>query len=254
MPVVITPMAIRELLHSDGHAYIKREGTPGNYRYWYPEDLEKAKAYQQQKTQSTTAPKRSTSKLNNDGKAAWQYTKDRIATDKKTEQEALKVKHEQKIEALKKDAEASRERISAKLEQLTQALAEKAAKEKQKIQERTSAEVEKLLEEKMPSGLTKKQKLKWINEKRAEIADLRGDAAYDKAAVDADTAQSQSDASASAAAQKQQVSAQLKSSIAAAREAYKISKQTLDKSYEDVYQAEYDRILADYSKPTKSKK
>lgn len=227
------------------HAYIKREMVNGKWRYWYPEDMAKAKS--QQATKATTNT-RSSSKLNKDGKAAWEYTKKQIAEGKKQDAEELKTKNDQKIETLRKDAEASREKISKKLEQLKASLAQKASAKKEQIQKNTNAEIEKTLAKEMPEGLTKEQKARWINNKRKELAKLRGEAKVDKAKADQNVRSSQAMESKKAAQAKQLVSNQLKTSIAAAREAYKASKESLDKSYEEIYQTEYDRILSEYGK------
>ena len=50
------------------------------------------------------------------------------------------------------------------------------------------------------------------------------------------------------------IAAELKNVIAATREAYKAAKTQLDSDYEAIYQAEYDKILAEYAKPTKKSK
>ena len=58
--------------------------------------------------------RRSTSKLSDEGKKVWQYTKQQITEEKKSKVEAEKEAKDQKTEELREKASATRERITAK--------------------------------------------------------------------------------------------------------------------------------------------
>lgn len=76
---------------------------------------------------------------------------------------------------------------------------------------------------------------------------LKNDAVSFKEKVMADTKNQREANSKSADAQREQCVADLKSSISAAKEAYKVAKENLDSSYEEIYQQEFDKIAAKYA-------
>ena len=77
------------------------------------------------------------------------------------------------------------------------------------------------------------------------INELKENAVIDKANVVEETKAEKTKNSEDATTQRQQVSFELKSSISAAREAYKLAKENIDASYEEIYQQEFDKILAE---------
>lgn len=98
--------------------------------------------------------KRSTSKLSDEGKKVWSYTKENITSEKKSKIEDKKEKQNSTIEELRSNAAATRERISEKLKQLNELLSERAYQEKnvasdkkekqENITEKSEAEIERI--------------------------------------------------------------------------------------------------------------
>lgn len=62
--------------------------------------------------------RRSTSKLSDEGKKVWSYTREQIKEEKKRKVEAEQEKRKQTVEQERVSAQAARERISAKLKQI----------------------------------------------------------------------------------------------------------------------------------------
>lgn len=242
--------------------------------------------------------RRSTSKLSDEGKKAWAYTKNEITTEKKEKVEVEKETQKQQVAELRDKASATRERISARLKELNEALSKKASQQKENIEtnkksdleriERNAASkreeiearrktaIEKLMDQPLPAGLTKAEKAKRIAERDEKIAKLRSsseseksklsdasqsekesartNAANQKQKVTENTKAERSSNSSDASAQRQQVSVELKTAISAAREAYKAAKESIDSTYEEIFQREFDRIAAEMPKVSKRKK
>lgn len=241
--------------------------------------------------------RRSTSKLSDEGKKIWSYTKNSIKEEKTAKVEAEKEKRNQQTEQLRVRASETRDRISEKLKELNellskQAVSKKEAIEKQKqvdlenarkkaeqeterLREKMTAEIEKLMAVTIPKSLSKEERAKRIAERNEKIARLRSDASAEKTKLSENLKSEKADVNKTATSSKDKVtedtkanrlknsknvsvereacSQELKTAVAAAREAYKAAKTELDSSYEEIFQREYDSILAKHAKPTKSK-
>ena len=71
--------------------------------------------------------RRSTTKLNDEGKEIWAYTKNEITSEKKEKVKEEQEKREQKIAELRAKAKATREQISAKLKEPNAQLTEESS-------------------------------------------------------------------------------------------------------------------------------
>lgn len=239
--------------------------------------------------------RRSSSKLDDEGKKVWAYTKSQITDEKKEAVQEEQRLRNTEIEELRENAKQCRERITQKLKQLNEALSSKLSQTKEsieadkdrqlqsisedaqakreQIEEERDRKIKQLMSKPIPEGLPKEQRQKLIAERNEEVAKLREDADLSKHKVNVDASSNKDSTLASAASNKQaaaqktkddkaantasakeereQVASELKSAIAAAREAYKVAKTNVDASYETIYQQEYDKILSKYQKPTK---
>lgn len=77
--------------------------------------------------------RRSTTKLNDEGKKVWAYTKNEISGKKK---EKVKEKRKQKIAELRAKAKVTREQISAKLKELNAQLTEESSSRRSRVDSR----------------------------------------------------------------------------------------------------------------------
>ena len=147
--------------------------------------------------------------------------------------------------------------------------------EKERITSKTNSAIERLMAEKIPDSLPKAERAKRIAERNEKIAKLRSDSKAAKSKVSEESQSSKEGVRSDATARKQQVSEEtkedraansanasverkqvarrLKSAISAAREAYKAAKESLDSSYEEIYQREFDKIAAEMPKVSKRK-
>lgn len=172
-------------------------------------DPEKAHEYYE-RTKKLKGRQRSTSDLSEEGKKVWAVTKDSIKNEKKEKIKQEKDSADQKIAQHRESAKATKERITAKLKQLSEKLSSSLKSEVAAIQNN--------------EGLSSIQK-------KVKIAKLRDKNASEKAS-----------SSESMKAEREKVSADLKGVVSATREAYKAAKQGLDESYEEIYQKEFDKI------------
>lgn len=241
--------------------------------------------------------RRSVTKLNDQGKETWAYTKQSINEEKKAKVKEEQTSRDEKIKAFRAQAKETRERISERLKQLNEALTESTANRRQsvdsrkksdlesvderksaktkKISEERDAKIEALMNEKIPENLSKEERARRVAERNEKIAKLRGDAKAEtsklsesvqeekesirtnasarKTQITENAKQERKENSEDASARRTRVAAQLKTSIAAAREAYKQAKESLDSSYEEILQQEFDKIAAEMPKVTKRK-
>lgn len=180
--------------------------------------------------------RRSTSKLSDEGKKVWQYTKQQITEEKKSKVEAEKEAKNQKSEELREKASATRERITAKLKELNEKLSKKADKDKDKdkesiekkresdlenirkkavedidkLEKNLTSAIEKLMAEEIPKSLSKEERAKRIAERNKKIAKLRSDASAEKNKLGEQLVKDEESAKTDAASSKEKVSADTK--------------------------------------------
>ena len=176
--------------------------------------------------------RRSTSKLSDEGKKVWQYTKQQITEEKKANVEAEKEAKDQKTEELREKASATRERITAKLKELNEKLSKKANADKESIEKKRESDlenirkkavedvdkleknltsaIEKLMAEEIPKSLSKEERAKRIAERNEKIAKLRSDASAEKNKLGEQLVKDEESAKTDAASSKEKVSADTK--------------------------------------------
>lgn len=198
--------------------------------------------------------RRSTSKLSDEGKKVWSYTKSQITSEKKGKVESETQKKDSKVEVLRTHAQGTRKRIAAKLKTLNEKLSNKSKDKRKAISDRKESEIEKLMGQEIPKGISKEKRAELIAERNEKIAKLRSDAKSDSDSVTEDAKKERQSNSAEASQKREKVATELKSAIEATRAAYKEAKSSINESYEEIYQREFDRILSEYAKPTKTKK
>ena len=187
--------------------------------------------------------RRSTTKLNDEGKEIWAYTKNEITSEKKEKVKEEQEKREQKIAELRAKAKETREQISAKLKKLNAQLTEESSSRRSRVDSRKKSDLEDIGEE------AEDQKERIDEKKNAEIERLM--------AIEIPSGLSKeerADNSANAKSEREKVSTELKAAVTAAREAYKAAKENLDATYEELYQQEFDKIASEYKAVKKRKR
>ena len=186
--------------------------------------------------------RRSSAKLNDEGKKIWSSVKNEIKTEKKGEVTEAQSERDEKIEQLRETAKQTRERISARLKEVREALTASSKEKRQDVSESVETQIDAVRAMNIPSA-----------KKKAMIAEIRSDGRDQRAQISEETKSTREGYSNDASAQRAEVASQLKTAISAARDAYKQAKSSLDQSYETTYQAEYNKILASYAKKSKGK-
>lgn len=213
------------------HKYIRKEGD----KYIYPEDLEKAAS-------TGSSSDRSTSKLSAKGKEMWNYAKNDISKEKADAVEAAKAERAQRIEELRQKAEDSRKRIEQQLTRIQARLADQRSDQLKQVERQRKARIAALKNREIPEGLSPAQKEELERARAKELDSINAEASKEKNKIKNRTAPM----SASAKESRQLVAAELKTALDATKAAYEQKKVGIDKDYEEVYQEEYDRILATY--------
>lgn len=213
------------------HKYIRKEGD----KYIYPEDLEKAAS-------TGSSSERSTSKLSAKGKEMWNYAKNDISKEKADVVEAAKAERAQRIEELRQKAEDSRKRIEQQLTRIQARLADQRSDQLKQVERQRKARIAALENREIPEGLSSAQKEELERARAKELDSINAEASKEKNKIKNRTAPM----SASVKESRQLVAAELKTALDATKAAYEQKKAGIDKDYEEVYQEEYDRILATY--------
>lgn len=192
-----------------------------------------------------------------------------------TTREQITTKLKALNEELSKDAANQKSNIDSNKNSDLEEIDKDVSSQKESIDAKKTTEIERLMAIEIPSGLSKTERAKRVAERNEKIAKLRNDAKAEKTKisnqaksdksdvrteatnkktkVSQDTKEEKSENTANAQEQRKQVSAELKTAVEAAREAYKVAKENLDSSYEEIYQAEFDKIASEYKKVTKTK-
>lgn len=213
------------------HKYIRKEGD----KYIYPEDLEKAAS-------TGSSSERSTSKLSAKGKEMWNYAKNDISKEKADAIEAAKAERVQRVEELRQKAEESRKRIEQQLTRIQARLADQRSDQLKQVERQRKARIAALENREIPEGLSSAQKEELERARTKELDSINAEASKEKNKIKNRTAPM----SASVKESRQLVAAELKTALDATKAAYEQKKAGIDKDYEEVYQEEYERILATY--------
>lgn len=91
--------------------------------------------------------RRSATKLNDEGKKVWAYTKNEISSKKKEKVKEEQEKRKQKIAELRAKAKVTREQISAKLKELNAQLTEESSSRRSRVDSRKKSDLEDIGEE-----------------------------------------------------------------------------------------------------------
>ena len=222
----MNPSDIQRLIMSMDSSELKHYAS----QYYDPE---KAHEYYLQNRQLKG---RSTSGLSDEGKDVWNAAKANITSEKKNRIKEYKDQEEIDIKNLRDKAEATRKSISDKLKSLADALSKKFKNDNKGITDKIKA-INK------NSGLSKEQKAAKIEKLQAK---------RDKLSEDRKSESSKN--SEEAKIERTKVGSDLKSAIQNARDTYSKNKKSLDDTYENIYQEEYDKIQSQYQSTKKRKK
>ena len=216
--------------------------------YYDPE-----KAHEYYEAHKQLVGKRSSSKLSDEGKELWYYTKEQIKEEKKQRIAEEKEARDAYLTEMREKATETRERISAKLKELSTALTEQSKAMRENIKNEKDQKIEDLKSNELPKNMPRRKRARLVAQRQMKIAKLRADASESSSQITERTSAERKSNSASAKVDRENVSSALKDVIGAIREAYKASKTDIDAEYEEIYQEEYDKILAQYPWVSKKK-
>ncbi len=220
----------------------------------------------------TTEKKSKIEEEKNKHKQTTQELRDKATQVKSDISEKLK----QLNETLRKRAAEEKKQLAQRKKEQLKQLEENAKLQRKNATDKLNNEIDRLQTLDVPDGLSKEDRKKFIADRNKQLYETRKKGREDLSKLTSDTENAKADLiestsdrnqsisentrneisknTASAREQRAQVSADLKNSIAAAREAYKAAKENIDSSYEEVYQSEYDRIAAEMPNPKARKK
>lgn len=231
--------------------------------------------------------RRSARNLDTEGKEVWRLTKTNITSAKKVELERERLRNKATMDNHRASAKEKRESISEKLRQTLQVISDQKSFETKQASKRSKKEIEdetkklkkkkeslnksiKLLMEEDYSNLPEAQRIRKIEERKKRVEKLKGkiDSASEKTSkekdeIREDTAEEKADIRKIAAnaktserdttkAKREQLSNELKQTLDTAREAYKQAKESIKAGYETTFQAEFDKIAAEFGSDSTS--
>lgn len=168
--------------------------------------------------------------------------------------------------ALAEGGKSEKEAIESVRKSSLEDIEKRSAAERDKIASKASSEIKRLMAVPIPDDLPKEERARVIAERNAEIEKLREGAKSEKSKISETSKLDSERVRSDAGARKQQVSeetkeqrkvysgdasserkraaSELKGAISAAREAYQAARSSLNSSYEEIYQREFDKIAA----------
>lgn len=192
---------------------------------------------------------RKTSGMSQEQQEAWAYSKDQISTDKKKQLETIKLENSKKIELLQSAAKETLERISKKLELLSEKLTKDAEFDRQQIADKLEEDISNVPD--IPKGVSGERRAILVEKRNKEIAKLRNNASKHGSNLQSKINESRQEGSGDASAEKEKIRGELKSIIATTRDTYEKEKTKLIANYETTYQKEYDQVLSSIKGKTK---
>lgn len=230
---------------------------------------------------------RSTSGLSNDGKDIWRATKSNIDYKKKTNKMEANLNKEVEIQNARSKAESTRISIINKLKDLSdklnakyksdttglskeqkaqlEVISREREKEKERIQKAKENKIEKINKDdnlsteekqKKKGDVTKKSSddLKDVTEEFSKKSeDTRSEISNQREKLSTDKKETSTKNSTDAKTERVKVAVELKNAIQKARDDYNSKKASIDSTYEDTYQTEYDKIKSQYQSTKKRK-
>lgn len=186
---------------------------------------------------------RTTSGLSDEGKEVWTSTKANIDSEKKNRIKEYALQKEIDIKNLRDNAEKTRTEITEKLKKLAEALSEKYSSNSKNLSKEQKSELEDISNN---PNLSKEEKA----ERRAKIVEEFSD---DRDKLSKDRKIESAKNSTEAKTERTKVAIELKSAIQNARDVYTKNKESLNSSYENIYQDEYDKIKSQYQAVKKTR-
>lgn len=181
---------------------------------------------------------RTTTGMSEEQREAWKVTKSNITSEKKTKIDAAQTERQQQIEATRQRATQMREQIASKLSKLAEKFGSDREAERERIASKIQAEIDNLPP--IPRNITTSQRNTLLAKRQEEIAKIRGQGDGELEKLD----KTYESNKASLGEKREKVRVELKSKVAAARETYKQTRESINTEYEKIYQREYDNIKA----------
>lgn len=186
---------------------------------------------------------RNSGSLSDEGKQVWETTKANITSEKQQKLEELQNEKDTNIEALRENASITKEHLAEQLKRFKERLREKIVEMNELDREKAADEIARIKE---TDSLSDKDKRRNVLRVRNELGDtMEGRREEEKETVEQESERVRG--------LKTQVANELSAAVLAARQAYTKSKSDLNTKYEEIYQSEYDKILAQFPKPASSK-
>ena len=179
---------------------------------------------------------RTTTGLSDEGKEVWTSTKANIDSEKKNRIKEYEQQKEIDIKNLRDNADKTRTEISDKLKKLSEALSAKYSSDSKNLSKEQKSELEAISNN---DSLSKEEKAKRREKIMDDIAKERGQLSTDRKT---ESSKNYSDAK----TERTKIATDLKSAIENARNVYTANKESLNTTYESVYQDEYDKIKEQY--------
>ena len=186
---------------------------------------------------------RGTGSLSDEGKQFKATEKENITNEKKQKLEELQNEKTTNIEALRENASITKEHLTEQLKRFKERLKEKIVEMNERDRENASEEIARIKDTDSLSDKDKQRNALRVRKELGNTIDSRREESNEVYDVESERVRGL----------KTQVANELSAAVLAARDAYTKSKTELNKKYEDIYQSEYDKILAQFPKPKTSK-
>lgn len=186
------------------------------------------------------AGRRSGKGLSTKQKEGLAFTKSEVEKERKGAVATAADDNRQAVAELRSKGELQRNAIREKLRQIMDRISTNSAAEREDISTEVQAKIDRLPP--IPKGISKAKAAELAEERRNEIAKIRGDASTDRASLSKDTKDAKTTERDSSDAERQKVATELKGSLEAARSNYEAAKAEIKANFESELDAEFEAI------------
>lgn len=188
--------------------------------------------------------RRSTKGMSENQKEAWSYSRNQIGESKKAELEKARVTRENEVEALRENAKAARERITAKLKQLSETLKGKLAEAETSFPVPKKPELNKIPENASPKvkEFLQRKNNEMIQRYSREVGKYEKKVSEAKTKIREDAKSTSETVRAASKEQREKVGNDLRASVEKARTTYEAAKKAIADKYEQATESEYENI------------
>jgi hypothetical protein len=184
--------------------------------------------------------RRSTKGFTEKQREGFDYTKSEVEKERRQAFDEAAAAKKAAVAELRSNAEQRRGIIAEKLKRILERISKQSQDEKEQISAEVQAKIDKLPP--IPKGVSKEKRAQLAEERRQEIAKIRGEGSADRESLTEATGSAKTQERQTSKQEREKVRAELSASIEAARENYNSLKEQITATSEEELDKEFENI------------